>query len=103
MYSTVRVMEHGGRLATLSECPIHLSWCDDDEEEEDGDVEYDNGDGDDDNVYFGDSSDEGDKFEGGKKRSMVMRNLYCHFDIAAFLANSCGRLKNYIAFFSQGN
>ena len=32
-----------------------------------------------------------------------MRNLYCHFDIAAFLANSCGRLKNYIAFFSQGN
>ena len=34
MYSTVRVMEHGGRLATLSECPIHLSSCDDADEEE---------------------------------------------------------------------
>ena len=55
MYSTVRVMEHGGRLATLSECPIHLSWCDDDdEEEEDGDVVDDDDDGDDDDVYFGD-------------------------------------------------
>ena len=69
MYSTVRVMEHGGRLATLSECPIHLSWCDDDddeEEEEDGDVVHDNNDGDDDDVYFGDGDDEGDDFEGKK-------------------------------------
>ena len=101
MYSTVRVMEHGGRLATLSECPIHLSSCDD-EEEEDGDVVHDDNDGDDDCVYFGDSNDEGDDFE-GKKESMVMRTLYCYFDIAAFLAAPCGRLKNYIAFFSQAN
>ena len=60
MYSTVRVMEHGGRLATLSECPIHLSSCDD--EEEDGDVVHD----DNDDVYFGDGNDEGDDFEGKK-------------------------------------
>ena len=65
MYSTVRVMEHGGRLATLSECPIHLSWCDD--EEEDGDVVDDDDDGDDDDVYFGDGNDEGDEFEGEKR------------------------------------
>ena len=37
----------------------------------------------------------------GKKESMMRRTLYCHFDIAAFLAAPCGRLKNYIAFFSQ--
>ena len=53
------------RLATLSECPIHLSSCDD-EEEEDGDVVHDDNDGDDDCVYFGDSNDEGDDFEGKK-------------------------------------
>ena len=68
MYSTVRVMEHGGRLATLSECPNHLSSWDDEEEEEDGDVVHDdNGDGDDDDVYFGDGNDDGDEFEGEKR------------------------------------
>ena len=54
------------RLATLSECPIHLSSCDDDEEEEDGDVVHDDNDGDDDDVYLCDSNDEGDDFEGKK-------------------------------------
>ena len=54
------------RLATLSECPIHLSSCDDADEEEDGDVVHDDNDGDDDCVYFGDSNDEGDDFEGKK-------------------------------------
>ena len=103
MYSTVRVMEHGGRLATLSECPIHLSSCDDEDEDEDGDVVDIDNDGDDDDVYLGDGDEEGDDFEEEKKESMVMWTLYCHFDIAAFLAAPCGRLKNYIAFFSQAN
>ena len=41
--------------------------------------------------------------ETSAKESMMRRTLYCHFDIAAFLAAPCGRLKNYIAFFSQAN
>ena len=60
MYSTVRVMEHGGRLATLSECPNHLSSCDD---KDDGDAVDDYND----DVYFGDGNDEGDDFEEKKK------------------------------------